>query len=176
MVGRVLPSEDACELFRYVAIVAPRYKVADIPVDSKQCCSPIRRRFRNGISFTGREAREFSALVKQDCVLPLPFHLLFLSYCHIIVHWYASDTCLPQGEWGAWGNLHVCLVHLILEYAESGSTATLYLHGVSHAFAQPHLTIQFSDEAGERDLRLGQDICHPCHHLSGAQYPSNPQP
>ena len=59
VVGRVLPLEDACELFRYVATVAPRYKVADIPVDSKQYCSLVRRRFRNGISFTGREAREF---------------------------------------------------------------------------------------------------------------------
>ena len=35
VVGRVLPLEDACELFRYVATVAPRNKVADIPVDSK---------------------------------------------------------------------------------------------------------------------------------------------
>ena len=156
VVGRVLPLEDACELFRYVATVAPRYKVADIPVDSKQYCSLVRRRFRNGISFTGREAREFLALVAQDCVLPLPFHLLFLSYSHIVVLLYASDTCLPQGEWGAWGNLHVYSIHLILEYAESGSTATLYLHGLSHAFARPHLPIQFSDEAGERDLRLGK--------------------
>ena len=71
----------------------------------------------------------------------MPFHLLFLVYCHIVVLLYASDTCLPQGERGAWGNLHVYLIHLILEYAESGSTATLYLHGLSHAFAQPHLPI-----------------------------------
>ena len=101
VVGRVLALEDACELFRYVATVAPRYKVADILVDSKQYWSLVRRRFRNGISFTGLEARDFSALVAQDCVLPLPFHLLFLSYCHIVVLLYASDTCLPKGEWGA---------------------------------------------------------------------------
>ena len=156
VVGCVLPLEDACEVFRYVGNVAPRYKLPDIPVDSKQYCSLVRRRFRNGISFTGPEAREFSALVAQDCVVPLPFHLLLLSYCHIVVLLYASDTCLPEGEWGAWGNLHVYLIHLILKYAESGSTATLYLHGLSHAFAQPHLPIQFSDEAGKRDLRLGK--------------------
>ena len=36
VVGRALPFEDACELFRHVATVAPRYKVADIPVDRKQ--------------------------------------------------------------------------------------------------------------------------------------------
>ena len=125
-------------------------------MDSKQHCSLVWRRFRNGISFTGREAREFSALVAQDCLLPLPFHLLFLSYCHVVILLYAPDTCLPPGEWGAWGNLHVYLIHLILEYAESGSTTTLNLHGLSHAFAQPHLPIQFSDEAGERDLRLGK--------------------
>ena len=121
-------------------------------MDSKQYCSLMRRRFSNGISFNGRKAREFSALVAQDCVLPLPFHLLFLSYCHVVVLLYASDTCLPHREWGAWANLHVYLIHLILEYAESGSTATVYLHGLSHVFAQPHLPIQFSDEAGKRDL------------------------
>ena len=48
------------------------------------------------------------------------------------------------------------LVHLILEYAESGSTATLYLHGMSRAFALLRVPIQYSDEAGERDLRLGK--------------------
>ena len=117
VVGRMLPLEDACELFCYVAPVAPRYKVADIPVDSKQYSSLVRRRFRNGISFTGWEAREFSALVAQGCVLPLHFHLLFFSYCHIVVLLYASDTCPPQGEWGAWGNLHLYLIHLILEYS-----------------------------------------------------------
>ena len=145
VVGRVL--EYARELFRYVATVAPRYKLADIPMDIKHYCSLVPSRFRDGISFTGREAREFSALVAQGCVVPLPFHLLFLSYCHIVVLLYASDTCLPQGEWGAWGNLHVYLIHLILEYAEGGSTTTLHLDGLSHAFAQPHLPIQFSDEA-----------------------------
>ena len=112
--------------------------------------------FATAFLLLGREAREFSALVAQDCVLPLPFHLLFLSYSHIVVLLYASGTCLPQGEWGAWGNLHVYLIHLILEYAESGSTATLYLHGLCHAFAQPHLPIQLSDDAGECDLRLGK--------------------
>ena len=90
------------------------------------------------------------------CARLCTFHLLFLSYCHIVVLLYASDTCLPRGQWGAWGNLHVYLIHLILEYAESRSTATLYLHGLSHAFAQPHLPIQLSDEAGERDLRPGK--------------------
>ena len=41
-----------------------------------------------------------------------------------------------------------------MEYAESGSKATLYLHGLRHAFSQAHLPIQYSDEAGQRDLRL----------------------
>ena len=82
VIGRVLPLEDACELFHYVATVAPRYKLGDIPVESKEYCGLVRRRFRNGISFTGREAREFSALVAQHCVVPLPFHLLFLSLPH----------------------------------------------------------------------------------------------
>ena len=43
-----------------------------------------------------------------------------------------------------------------MEYAESGSAAMLYFHGLTHAFGQPHLPIQYGDEAGEPDLRLGK--------------------
>ena len=46
--------------------------------------------------------------------------------------------------------------NLIMEYAQSGSTATLYFHGLTHAFGQPHLPIQYSNEAGEHELRLGK--------------------
>ena len=43
-----------------------------------------------------------------------------------------------------------------MEYAESGSAATLYLHGFTHTFSQAHRPIQYSDEAGERDVCLGK--------------------
>ena len=74
----------------------------------------------------------------------------------MVVLLYASYLGLPLGECHAWGKIHVYLIHLIMEYAESGSTATLFLHGLTHAFSQAHLPIQYSDEAGERDLRVGK--------------------
>ena len=94
--------------------------------------------------------------VHGDCIFSLPFHMLFLSYCHVVTLLYSPGTGLPQEVLEAWRKMHVFLLHLILEYAEHGSTATTYLHGLSHAFAQLHLPIQFSDEVGERDLRLGK--------------------
>ena len=63
---------------------------------------------------------------------------------------------MPLGVWQACGKIHVYLIHLAMEYAESGSTGTLYLHGLTHAVSQAHLPIQYRDEAGERDLRLGK--------------------
>ena len=55
-----------------------------------------------------------------------------------------------------WGKIHVYPIHLIMEYAESGSTTTLYLHRLTHAFSQAHVPIQSSEEAGERNLCLGK--------------------
>ena len=59
-----------------------------------------------------------------------------------------------------------CLFDLIFEVAESGSRTTLYLYGLSHAFAQPHLPIPFSDEAGKRVLRLGATLTTTCPEVS----------
>ena len=97
---------------------------------------------RSGVSFTGGEVRELAPLIAHDCILPLPFHLLFLSFCHVVVLLYASHLGLPLGVWHAWGKIHVYLIHLIMEYAESGSTSTLYLHGLTHPFSPAHLPIQ----------------------------------
>ena len=63
VVGRILPADDECAMHRYICAVAPRYKLGDVPQDSTQYCSLVRRRFRTGVSFTGREAREFAALI-----------------------------------------------------------------------------------------------------------------
>ena len=65
-----------------------------------------------------------------------------------------SDVRLPMGVWPAWGKIYVYVIHFIMEYAENGLTATLYWQGLAHAFSQAHLPIQYSDYAGERDLRL----------------------
>ena len=67
------------------------------------------------VSFTGDEARESVALVAQGCILLLPFHLLFLSFCHVVVLLYASDVGLPRGVWQAWGKIHVNAIHLIMK-------------------------------------------------------------
>ena len=80
-------ADDACALRRYVCDVARRYKFGDVSHDTKQCLSLVRRRFRTEVSLTGREAREFAALVAQDCIHSLPFHL------------YVSDVGLPLGVW-----------------------------------------------------------------------------
>ena len=132
-----------------------RYKLADGPQDSKQYRSLVRRQFPTGVSFTGRESREFALLLAIVCILPGLFRLLFLSFCHVVVLFYASDLGLPLGLWQASGKIYVYLIHLIMECAESGSTATLYLHGLTHAFPQAHLPIQCCNEAWECDLRLG---------------------
>ena len=112
----------------------------------------MRRRFRKGVSLTGREAQEFAALVAQDCILPLPFHLLFLSFCHVVVLLYASNVGLPLGVWQAWGKIHVYLLHLIMEYAERGSqprfiSMALHTHLANHTCR--------SNTA----VRLGSTIC-----------------
>ena len=73
----------------------------------------------------------------------------------MLVLLYASNAGLPLGDWQAWGKIHVYLLHFITELAESWSTATLYFHGLTHTFGQPYLPIKCSEEAGERDLRLG---------------------
>ena len=62
-----------------------------------------------------------------------------LARSHVVIR---LRHCLPHGVREAWGKTHLFLIHLILEYAKCGSTATAYLHGLSHAFGQWHLRIQ----------------------------------
>ena len=90
----------------------------------------------------------------KPCILPLLHHLLFLCFCHVVTLLYASDVGLPLWVWQAWGKIDVKLLHLIMEYTESRSTTTFHFHGLSQAFGQALMPIQYSDEAGERDLRL----------------------
>ena len=112
VVGRFLPLDDACVLHEYVSLVAPRYQPSDLPGQSKQYRSQVRRRFRSGVSFTSKKAHEFVALVAQDGILPLQFHLLFPSWCHIVVLLCSSTIDLVEVSWWLWGQVHVHLVHL----------------------------------------------------------------
>ena len=57
VVGQLLPVDNACVLHQYVCAVAPRYRLSDLPHQSKQYHSQVRRTFRSGVSFTRREAR-----------------------------------------------------------------------------------------------------------------------
>ena len=63
------------------------------------------------------------------------------------------DLQMPTYEWSVWGKIHTLLLIMTLEYAESGSTTTLYAHGLTHVWDLQRLPIQASDEAGERALR-----------------------
>ena len=160
VVGRTLPPADASLLFQYLVTVAKRYSVTKLPVDSRQHCSLVRRRFRTGVLLTGREARSLASRLAHHVALPLPYHVLFLSICYIIVLIYSGTLQIPTSEWCIWGLLHVFLMHLILEYSKEGSTQTLYCHGMEHVLQLPGLTMGCSDEAGERDLRVGNWFAH----------------
>ena len=48
----------------------------------------------------------------------------------------------------------------MLEFAKEGSTATLYVHGWSHTWFNPRTPMLFSDDAGERDLRVAKRYAH----------------
>ena len=140
--------------------MAKRYGITKVPVDSRQHRLLVRRRFRTGVSLTGRQARSLASRLAQDVALPLPYHVLFLSICHIFVLIYSGTLQIPTSEWHIWGLLHVFLMHLILEYSEEGSTQTLYCHGMEHVFQLPRLPMGCTDEARERDLRLGKRFAH----------------
>ena len=122
--------------------------------------SLVRRCFRTGVSLTGREATSLASRLAQDVALPLPYHVLFVSMCHIVVLIYSGTLQIRTSEWRIWGLLHVFPMHVILEYNEEGSTQTLYCHGMEHVFQLPRLPMGCTDEAGERDLRLGKWFAH----------------
>ena len=102
VVGRVLPLEDAYGLFRYVATMAPRYKVADIRVDSKQYCSLVRRRFRKGISFTGPEAREFQPWWRKTVYFPCLFICYFCRIATLLFFCMPPTHAYHRGNGGHW--------------------------------------------------------------------------
>ena len=90
-------------------------------------------------------------------VLPLPFHSLVLAFWHIVQLWYGCTT-LATATWQAMGLVYTYIVHIILEFAEEGCTATLYMHWWAHTWFNPRTPMLYSHEAGEWDLR-GQKIC-----------------
>ena len=88
-------------------------------------------------------------------VLPLLFHSLVVAFCHI-VHLCYGCTTLATAAWQAMGLVYTYIVHIIPEFAEEGCTATLYMHGWSHTWFNPRTPMLYSDEAGERDLRVAK--------------------
>ena len=103
VVGRVLPPADSNVLFQYLVKVANHYGITKLPVDSRQRRSLVGRRFRAGVSLTGREARPLASRLAQDVALPLPYHVLFLWICHIVVLIYSGTLEIPTIEWRIWG-------------------------------------------------------------------------
>ena len=61
-------------------------------------------------------------------VLPLPFPSLVLAFCHI-AHLSYGCTTLASEAWQAMGSVYTYIVHIILEFAEEGCAATLYMQG-----------------------------------------------
>ena len=49
--------------------------------------------------------------------------------------------------------VYAFIVHIILEFAEQGCTATLYMLGCSPTWFDPRSPILYADVAGESDLR-----------------------
>ena len=115
----------------------------------------VRGRFQASISLTGREARTIMGRLARGMVLPLPFHSLVLAFCHMVHLCYGSNN-LATVTWQAMGMLYTYVVHIIPEFAEEGCAATLYMHGWSHTWFNPRTPMLYSDEAGERDLRVAK--------------------
>ena len=88
-------------------------------------------------------------------VLPLPFHSLVLAFCHIVPLCYGCTT-LATPAWQAMGLVCTYIVHIIVEFAEEGCAATLYVHRWSHTWFNPRNPMLYSDEAGERGLQVAK--------------------
>ena len=112
-----------------------------------------------GISLTRREARTVMHRLAAGMVLPLPFHSLVLVYCRM-VHLCYGCTEMSTLSWRAMGLVCTYIVHIIPEFAEEGCAATLYMHGWSHTWFNPRTPMLFSDEAGERVLRVAKGYAH----------------
>ena len=57
VIGRALKSDERHTLLLHVATVARRYTPSDLPPNSRASILEVKRRFQQGMSFTGREAR-----------------------------------------------------------------------------------------------------------------------
>ena len=159
VIGRTLPPAAQHELLQVIAHVARRYNPGSLPPDSRKHRRLVRGRFLARISPIGREARTVLGRLAGGMVLPLPLHSLVLAYCRM-VHLCYSCTNLSTCLWRAIGMVCTYIVHIIREFAKEGCTATLYMHGWSHTWFNPSTPMLFSDEAGERDLRVAKRYAH----------------
>ena len=155
VIGRTLPAPYNHDLLQVIAHVEESYDPGSLPPDSRQHMRHVRGRFQAGISLTGREARTVMGRLAGGMVLPLTFHSLVVAFCHMVHLCYGCNN-LATVTWQAMGMLYTYIVHIIPEFAEEGCTATLYMHGRSHTWFNPRTPMLYSDEAGERDLRVAK--------------------
>ena len=153
VIGRTLPAPYNHELLQVIPQLARRYDPRSLPPDSRQHMRHVQGRIQASISLTGREARTFMGKLVGGMVLPLPFRSLVLAFCHMVHLCYGSNN-LGTVTWQAMGMLYTYIVHIIPEFAEQGCTATFYMHAWSHTWFNPRTAMLYSDEAGERDLRV----------------------
>ena len=149
---------DGTQQVAFLAVlskVAKRYAVSD---NVPEAATEARQRFASALGLTRRESRELLSKVVLGMNLPLPFHWVALSLCHVAVLLYARDLKMPTVQWRAAGALHTFLALLVMELAEGRSTCTLYCHSLLHTWGLPRLSICTSDEAGESHLRLSKRL------------------
>ena len=72
----------------------------------------------------------------------LPFHSLVLAYRRML-HLCSGCTELSTCSWCAMGLVCTYVVHIIPQFAEERCTATLYMHGWSHTWFNPHAPMLF---------------------------------
>ena len=91
----------------------------------------------------------------QGMVLLLPFPSLYITLCHI-VHLCYGCTTLATASWQGMGLVYTYVVHIVWGSAEKGCIATLQMHGWSHTWFTQKAPMVYSDEAGQRDLRVAK--------------------
>ena len=155
VIGRTVSAPYKHELLKVIAQVARRYHPGSLPPDSTEHQRLVRGRFQAGISFTSREGRTVMGRLAGGMVRLSPFHSLVVAFCHI-VHLCYGCTTLATVAWQAMGLVYTYIVHIIPEFGEEGCIATLYMHGWSHSWFNPRTPMLYSDEAGERDIRVAK--------------------
>ena len=155
VIGCRLPPQAQHELLQVIAHVARRCNPGSLPPDSREHMRLVRSRFLAGINVTVCAAWTAMGRLAGGMALPLPFHSLVLAYCRMVHLCYVCGE-LSTCSWRAMGLVCTYIAHMIPEFAEEGCTATLYMQGWSHTLFNSRTPMLFSDDVGERDLRVAK--------------------